>query len=85
MNEELYQHWLALKDVKTLASRLHLLPKFIKIYEDLNFNDQLFNWLFIFYLLYFYCPLSSSKYSFFWLNLKNKREKKEQIKNNLKW
>ena len=43
MNEELYQHWLALKDVKTLASRLSLFTNFSRIYQDLPFNDQLFN------------------------------------------
>lgn len=43
MNEELYQHWLALKDIKTLASRLQILHKFAKIYEDLNYNDRLFD------------------------------------------
>lgn len=42
MNEELYQHWLALKDIKTLSTRLGSFNKFIKIYEDLPFNDQLF-------------------------------------------
>lgn len=42
MNEELYQHWLALKDIKTLAVRLQIFSKFSKIYEDVAFNDQLF-------------------------------------------
>jgi hypothetical protein len=42
MNEELYQHWLALKDIKTLAVRLQIFNKFSKIYEDVAFNDQLF-------------------------------------------
>ncbi len=43
MNEELYQHWLALKDIKTLAARLQILPKFLRIYEDIPFNEQLFS------------------------------------------
>ena len=43
MNEELYQHWLALKDIKTLANRLQILHKFSKIYEDLNYNERLFD------------------------------------------
>lgn len=43
MNEELYQHWLALKDVQTLASRLQIFHKFSKIYEDLKYNDRLFD------------------------------------------
>lgn len=42
MNEEMYQHWLALKDIKTLATRLQIFGKFFKIYEDLQYNDQLF-------------------------------------------
>ena len=42
MNEELYQHWLALKDIKTLSTRLGTFNKFIKIYEDMTYNDQLF-------------------------------------------
>ena len=43
MNEELYQHWLALKDIKTLAIRLNSFSRFARIYEDLPFNDQLFS------------------------------------------
>jgi hypothetical protein len=43
MNEELYQHWLALKDIKTLATRLQLISRFSRIYEDLAFNDHLFS------------------------------------------
>ena len=43
MNEELYQHWLGLKDIKTLAERLQLMPKFIRIYQDMRFDDQLFS------------------------------------------
>ncbi len=42
MNEELYQHWLALKDIRVLSNRLGILHKFGKIYEDLAYNDQLF-------------------------------------------
>ena len=42
MNEELYQHWLALKDIKTLSTRLGSFNKFIKIYNDMAYNDQLF-------------------------------------------
>ena len=42
MNEELYQHWLALKDVKTLAGRLQVFGKFLRIYDDLGFNEYLF-------------------------------------------
>jgi len=42
MNEELYQHWLALKDIKVLATRLQIIPKFARIYSDLSFNDLLF-------------------------------------------
>lgn len=38
INEELYQHWLALKDIKTLAMRLDIFHKFKKIYEELLFN-----------------------------------------------
>lgn len=38
MNEELYQHWLALKDIKTLSTRLSIFPKFKRIYEDLSYN-----------------------------------------------
>ena len=43
MNEELYQHWMALKDVKALATRLGSFAQFKKIYEDLQFNDHLFH------------------------------------------
>jgi hypothetical protein len=42
MNEELYQHWMALKDIKLLATRLGAFPQYRKIYEDLAFNDYLF-------------------------------------------
>ena len=33
INEELYQHWLALKDIKTLSIRLDSFNSFKKIYE----------------------------------------------------
>ena len=42
MNEELYQHWLALKDVKHLSQRLGLYENFKRIFNDLAFNDRLF-------------------------------------------
>lgn len=42
MNEELYQHWLALKDVKILSTRLDIFPKFQRIYDDLGYNEFLF-------------------------------------------
>jgi hypothetical protein len=42
INEELYQHWLALKDIKTLSQRLDIFQKFRKIYDELLFNEQLF-------------------------------------------
>ncbi len=42
MNEELYQHSMALKDIKQLSNRLGSYPQFRKIYEDLRFNDHLF-------------------------------------------
>lgn len=42
MNEELYQHWLSLKDIKTLTTRLQIFPKISRIYQDIPFNDQLF-------------------------------------------
>ena len=44
INEELYQHWLALKDIKILSMRLDIFPKFKKIYEEMLFNEQLFLW-----------------------------------------
>lgn len=44
INEELYQHWLALKDIRTLSQRLDIFNKFRKIYEELLFNEQLFLW-----------------------------------------
>lgn len=47
MNEELYQHWIALKDIKSLSQRLGAFAQYRKIYEDLAFNDQLFHWLLI--------------------------------------
>lgn len=43
MNEELYQHWMALKDVKALATRLGTFAQYRKIYEDVHFNDHLFH------------------------------------------
>jgi hypothetical protein len=42
INEELYQHWLALKDIRTLSLRLDIFSKFRKIYDELLFNEQLF-------------------------------------------
>lgn len=42
MNEELYQHWIALKDIKILTNRLGNYTQIKKIYDDLMFNDQLF-------------------------------------------
>jgi len=42
MNEELFQHWMALKDIKMLTTRLGHYPQVKKIYEDLSFNDYLF-------------------------------------------
>lgn len=44
MNEELYQHWIALKDIKTLSNRLGSFNKLAKIYDDIPFNSQLFLW-----------------------------------------
>ena len=38
INEELYQHWLALKDIKILSMRLDIFTKFKKIYEEMHFN-----------------------------------------------
>ena len=43
MNEELYQHWMALKDIKQLSTRLGSFPQYRKIYDDLLFNDHLFH------------------------------------------
>jgi hypothetical protein len=43
MNEELYQHWIALKDIKALSQRLGAFAQYRKIYEDLAFNDHLFH------------------------------------------
>lgn len=43
MNEELYQHWMALKDIKALSTRLGSFAQYRKIYEDLLFNDHLFH------------------------------------------
>jgi hypothetical protein len=43
MNEELYQHWMALKDVKALATRLGTFAQYRKIYDDVHFNDHLFH------------------------------------------
>lgn len=56
MNEELYQHWLALKDIRVLSNRLGILHKFGKIYEDLAYNDQLFKWpnASLLYLIFFF-------------------------------
>jgi hypothetical protein len=45
MNEELFQHWMALKDIKILTNRLGNYAQIKKIYEDLMFNDQLFHWI----------------------------------------
>ena len=42
INEEMYQHWLALKDIKVLSMRLDIFPKFRKIYDEMLFNEQLF-------------------------------------------
>jgi hypothetical protein len=47
MNEYLYQHWIALKDIKALANRLGSFAQFKTIYEDLLFDDHLFHWLLI--------------------------------------
>lgn len=46
MNEELYQHWGALKDIKILQSRLGTYAHIKKIYEDIRFNERLFSWFF---------------------------------------
>lgn len=43
MNEELYQHWMALKDIKALTTRLGTFGQYRKIYEDVHFNDHLFH------------------------------------------
>lgn len=43
MNEELYQHWVALKDIKQLSARLGSFVQYKKIYDDLMFNDHLFH------------------------------------------
>jgi len=42
MNEELYQHWIALKDIKALTTRLGTFSHFRLIYQDVAFNDHLF-------------------------------------------
>lgn len=42
INEELYKHWLALKDIKTLLSRLNMYDKFERIFKDIPFDDVLF-------------------------------------------
>jgi hypothetical protein len=38
LNEELYQHWLAMKDILVLSSRLNIYDNFRRIYDDLHFN-----------------------------------------------
>jgi hypothetical protein len=43
MKEKLHQYWSALKEVKTLAMRLQVMPKFNKIFEGLPFNDLLYS------------------------------------------
>ena len=42
INEELYQHWMALKDIQTLTLRLNTYPHLRNIYDELPFNSQLF-------------------------------------------
>ena len=42
INEELYQHWVALKDIQTLTQRLNTYPHIRNIYDELPFNPQLF-------------------------------------------
>jgi hypothetical protein len=42
INEELYQHWLALKEIKDLTTRNNNFDKIKKVYENLLFNDELF-------------------------------------------
>ena len=43
MNEELYQHWSALKDIKILIGRMGYYSQVRKLYEDIRFNEHLFH------------------------------------------
>ena len=43
MNEELYQHWMTLRDIKLLTSRNGQYLTIRKLYEDIGFNDHLFS------------------------------------------
>lgn len=42
INEELFKHWLGLKDIKTLSLRLGMFDKFERIYRDIPFDDRMF-------------------------------------------
>jgi hypothetical protein len=43
MNEELYEHWAALREIKAMAAKLGILQRISKVYEDLPFNNYLFS------------------------------------------
>lgn len=40
--DEAYLYWTALKDMKTLSTRLGLFNRFVRIYEDIRFQDSSF-------------------------------------------